>query len=128
MEADRVVLDSVRESMLHLVRNAVDHGVEPPAVREAAGKPREGAVTVSAALRGDRIVVAVQDDGAGVDTAQVRAYIDQHNVPYNPLHDKGFVSIGCAPCTRAIRAGEDFRAGRWWWEDNSKKECGLHAS
>ncbi|WP_299759416.1 phosphoadenylyl-sulfate reductase [uncultured Pontibacter sp.] len=49
------------------------------------------------------------------------------NIPYNPLHDKGFVSIGCAPCTRAIAAGEDFRAGRWWWEDNSKKECGLHA-
>ncbi|PRY09706.1 phosphoadenylylsulfate reductase (thioredoxin) [Pontibacter ummariensis] len=49
------------------------------------------------------------------------------HIPYNPLHDKGFVSIGCAPCTRAIREGEDFRAGRWWWEDNSKKECGLHA-
>ncbi|MFD1186042.1 phosphoadenylyl-sulfate reductase [Pontibacter rugosus] len=49
------------------------------------------------------------------------------NIPYNPLHDKGFVSIGCAPCTRAIAEGEDFRAGRWWWEDNSKKECGLHA-
>lgn len=62
------------------------------------------------------------------DTPAVREYIDQHDVPYNPLHDKGFVSIGCAPCTRAIRAGEDFRAGRWWWEDNSKKECGLHAA
>jgi len=62
------------------------------------------------------------------DTAAVREYIDSHNVPYNPLHDKGFVSIGCQPCTRAIRAGEDFRAGRWWWEDNSKKECGLHAA
>ena len=61
------------------------------------------------------------------DNQQVRSYIDQHNIPYNPLHDKGFVSIGCAPCTRAIRPGEDFRAGRWWWEDNSKKECGLHA-
>ena len=59
-------------------------------------------------------------------TEQVRDYIDQHNIPYNPLHDRGFVSIGCAPCTRAIKAGEDFRAGRWWWEDNSKKECGLH--
>lgn len=59
-------------------------------------------------------------------TDEVRAYIDQHNIPYNPLHDRGFVSIGCAPCTRAIRQGEDFRAGRWWWEDNSKKECGLH--
>ncbi len=60
------------------------------------------------------------------DAAMVRDYIDQHDVPYNSLHDKGFVSIGCAPCTRAVRAGEDFRAGRWWWEDNSKKECGLH--
>jgi phosphoadenosine phosphosulfate reductase len=56
----------------------------------------------------------------------VKQYVAQHNVSYNPLHDKGFVSIGCAPCTRAIQAGEDFRAGRWWWEDNSKKECGLH--
>ncbi len=59
-------------------------------------------------------------------TDEVREYINQHNIPYNPLHDRGFVSIGCAPCTRAIKAGEDFRAGRWWWEDNSKKECGLH--
>jgi phosphoadenosine phosphosulfate reductase len=60
------------------------------------------------------------------DAAAVRSYIDDNDVPYNVLHDKGFVSIGCAPCTRAIRAGEDFRAGRWWWEDNSKKEYGLH--
>ena len=51
-----------------------------------------------------------------------------HVIPYNPLHDRGMVSIGCAPCTRAIRPGEDFRAGRWWWEDQSKKECGLHES
>ncbi|RYC66430.1 phosphoadenylyl-sulfate reductase [Spirosoma sordidisoli] len=58
---------------------------------------------------------------------QVKQYIKDHNVPYNPLHDRGFVSIGCQPCTRAIQPGEDFRAGRWWWEDNSKKECGLHA-
>jgi phosphoadenosine phosphosulfate reductase len=58
---------------------------------------------------------------------QVQSYVKANNVPYNPLHDKGFVSIGCAPCTRAIREGEDFRAGRWWWEDESKKECGLHA-
>lgn len=59
-------------------------------------------------------------------TEDVRSYIDDNNVPYNSLHDKGFVSIGCAPCTRAIKPGEDFRAGRWWWEDASKKECGLH--
>ena len=58
---------------------------------------------------------------------EVKAFIKKHNIPYNPLHDKGFVSIGCAPCTRAIREGEDFRAGRWWWEDSSKKECGLHS-
>jgi phosphoadenosine phosphosulfate reductase len=60
-------------------------------------------------------------------TEKVREYIDGYNVPYNSLHDRGFVSIGCAPCTRAIKAGEDFRAGRWWWEDASKKECGLHS-
>ncbi|WP_448698906.1 phosphoadenylyl-sulfate reductase [Mucilaginibacter sp. AW1-3] len=56
----------------------------------------------------------------------VKTYIKQYNIPYNPLHDKGFPSIGCAPCTRAVAEGEDFRAGRWWWEDQSKKECGLH--
>lgn len=57
---------------------------------------------------------------------EVRSFVNKNGIPYNPLHDKGFVSIGCAPCTRAIREGEDFRAGRWWWEDASKKECGLH--
>ena len=57
---------------------------------------------------------------------QLIAYIQKEKIPYNPLHDKGFVSIGCAPCTRAILPGEDARAGRWWWED-SKKECGLHS-
>ncbi len=56
----------------------------------------------------------------------VKAYVKEKNVPYNPLHDKGFPSIGCQPCTRAVQPGEDFRAGRWWWEDASKKECGLH--
>lgn len=55
-------------------------------------------------------------------------FVKQHHIPYNPLHDKGFPSIGCAPCTRAVGEGEDFRAGRWWWEDQSKKECGLHAT
>jgi phosphoadenosine phosphosulfate reductase len=59
-------------------------------------------------------------------TEETKNYIAKNHVPYNPLHDKGFVSIGCAPCTRAIKPGEDFRAGRWWWEDADKKECGLH--
>lgn len=57
---------------------------------------------------------------------QVKDYVKANHVPYNVLHDKGFVSIGCEPCTRAIKPGEDFRAGRWWWEQNSGKECGLH--
>ncbi|UEG54362.1 phosphoadenylyl-sulfate reductase [Mucilaginibacter daejeonensis] len=58
---------------------------------------------------------------------EVKQYIKENNVPYNSLHDRGFPSIGCQPCTRAVQPGEDFRAGRWWWEDQSKKECGLHS-
>ncbi len=57
---------------------------------------------------------------------EVRAYIKTNNVDVNPLHQKGFVSIGCAPCTRAIKENEDIRAGRWWWERPDQKECGLH--
>lgn len=59
---------------------------------------------------------------------EVWAYIRRHQVPYNALHDQFYPSIGCAPCTRAISLGEDIRAGRWWWEDPSSKECGLHVS
>lgn len=58
---------------------------------------------------------------------QVWDYIRENNVPYNKLHDQGFPSLGCQPCTRAIEEGEDVRAGRWWWEDPDSKECGLHA-
>ncbi len=57
---------------------------------------------------------------------QVWEYIRANNVPFNVLHDRGFPSIGCAPCTRAIKPGEDVRAGRWWWENPEFKECGLH--
>ena len=56
----------------------------------------------------------------------VLKYLKENKVPYNELHDKGFISIGCSPCTRAIKEGEDIRAGRWWWESKDKKECGLH--
>jgi len=75
-----------------------------------------------------------EDDGSGRRKispiadwtwAEVWAYVQKYDVPYNPLHDQFMPSIGCAPCTRAIAVGEDFRAGRWWWED-STKECGLH--
>lgn len=57
---------------------------------------------------------------------QVWDFIHAHNVPYNTLHTKGFPSIGCQPCTRAIEPGEDVRAGRWWWENPETRECGLH--
>ncbi len=57
---------------------------------------------------------------------EVWAYIKKNNVPYNKLHDQGFPSIGCSPCTRAIEEGEDIRSGRWWWENPEHKECGLH--
>ena len=57
---------------------------------------------------------------------QVWEYVRANDVPYNALHDRGFPSIGCAPCTRAIKPGEDVRAGRWWWENPENKECGLH--
>lgn len=56
----------------------------------------------------------------------VTDYIKANNIPYNPLHDKGYPSIGCQPCTRPVAEGEDIRSGRWWWEDPDKKECGLH--
>jgi len=58
---------------------------------------------------------------------RVWEYIKKYNIPYNSLYSKGFRSIGCQPCTRAVRPGEDVRSGRWWWEDPDKKECGLHA-
>lgn len=60
-------------------------------------------------------------------SAQVWAYIREHEVPYNPLHDRGFVSIGCEPCTRPVNPGQHEREGRWWWEEATRKECGLHA-
>ncbi len=58
----------------------------------------------------------------------VWAYVRAEKVPYNPLHDRGFASIGCAPCTRAVAPGEDERAGRWWWENPETRECGLHVA
>lgn len=60
------------------------------------------------------------------DEERVWDYIKTYKVPYNALHDQGYPSIGCAPCTRPIREGEDIRAGRWWWENPEHKECGLH--
>jgi phosphoadenosine phosphosulfate reductase len=57
---------------------------------------------------------------------EVNKYIKENNIPYNSLHDKGYLSIGCEPCTRPVIKGQDFRAGRWWWENEGPKECGCH--
>jgi phosphoadenosine phosphosulfate reductase len=59
--------------------------------------------------------------------AEVIDYVKSNNVPYNKMHEQGYPSIGCQPCTRAINPGEDIRAGRWWWENPDKRECGLHS-
>jgi phosphoadenosine phosphosulfate reductase len=64
---------------------------------------------------------------ANWSSKQVWDYIRENDVPYNSLHDRGFVSIGCEPCTKAVLPGQHEREGRWWWEDQTKKECGLHA-
>ena len=94
------------------------------------GLRREQAVT-----RGGVQKVEIDKDHGGISKInpltdwshqQVWDYIRENNLPYNKLHDRGYPSIGCAPCTRAIQPGEDIRAGRWWWENPETKECGLH--
>ena len=65
---------------------------------------------------------------ANWSSEEVWAYIRAYEVPYNPLHDRGFISIGCEPCTKPVGPGQHEREGRWWWEEETKKECGLHAS
>jgi phosphoadenosine phosphosulfate reductase len=87
----------------------------------------ENRSTVKYFERDDRFAVVKVNPLLRWTYAEVMGFIHAHDVPYNPLHDRGFLSIGCAPCTRAVKEGEDFRAGRWWWEP-SKKECGLHRS
>jgi len=82
----------------------------------------------------DQVSFVENDDANGIlklnpllswTADEVRNFVTQNRIPYNPMHDRGFPSIGCLPCTRAVLPGEDFRAGRWWWE-SSHKECGLH--
>ncbi|MDQ2664616.1 MAG: response regulator [Gemmatimonadota bacterium] len=100
IEADRVVLEALREPLLHLVRNAIDHGIESPAVRTAAGKPAEGELRVEGALRGDRLVVTVSDDGAGLDMGSIAKGLARrgHAVATDPrvlaraIFDEGFTT------------------------------------
>lgn len=109
-----------------------------PLARALAGKDAwitglrrtQSSTRADLALREDDIVhgIAKFNPLADWSEPEVWAYIREHDVPYNVLHDRGYPSIGCEPCTRAIKPGEDIRAGRWWWENQDSKECGLHVA
>ncbi len=133
----------VREKGFYSFRDSVDNRRECCAIRKV--EPLKRALSDAKAwmtgLRRDQSVTRTEteavewDEGNGMlkvnplvdwTNDDVWAYVKANKVPYNALHDQGFPSIGCAPCTRAIKPGEDIRAGRWWWENPEYKECGLH--
>jgi len=138
-EVQRMVADKG----LNLFYHSIDNRKLCCGVRktEPLGRALSGAEAWMTGLRRDQNVTRVEvgklewDDGNQLVKLNpladwlwddVWTYIRANNVPYNALHDRGFPSIGCAPCTRAIQPGEDLRAGRWWWEHPETKECGLH--
>ena len=88
----------------------------------------QSATSAELAVQEDDLSHAMQKFNPLTDWSEenVWDYLRSNNVPYNALHDRGFPSIGCEPCTRAVQPGEDVRAGRWWWENPESKECGLH--
>ena len=88
----------------------------------------QSATRAELAVQEDDLSHAMQKFNPLTDWSEenVWEYVRTHQVPYNALHDRGFPSIGCEPCTRAVQPGEDVRAGRWWWENPESKECGLH--
>lgn len=133
----------VAEDGIDGFKNAVAARLRCCGVRkvEPLARALAGAAGWITGLRGDQSAHRAGVPFAEVDTVRrlvkinplgdfsreaVRDYVRANEVPYNPLHDVGFLSIGCAPCTRAVRPGEPERAGRWWWEQEEKKECGLH--
>lgn len=132
-----------REKGFYSFRDSVELRKECCAIRKVQPLRRalSGATAWMTGLRRDQSVTRTDtpaiewDEGNGImkvnpiiewTNEDVWAYIRTNKIPYNKLHDKGFPSIGCAPCTRAIKPGEDIRAGRWWWENPEFKECGLH--
>jgi phosphoadenosine phosphosulfate reductase len=96
----------------------VDHRAAARAVRDATDLPYREFDTLHGLPKFNPLVDWTEED--------VWTYVRARQVPYNALHDHGYRSIGCAPCTRAVEPGEDVRAGRWWWENPEHKECGLH--
>ena len=142
----QAVEQMVRERGLNLFYHSIENRKQCCGVRKVEPLNRALA-TVDAwitGLRRDQVVTRVAVKKVDLDAdhggiakinpladwtwAQVMDYVKTNKVPYNVLHDQGYPSIGCAPCTRAIKPGEDFRAGRWWWERPEQKECGLHVS
>jgi phosphoadenosine phosphosulfate reductase len=125
------------------MRSSVAARLECCAIRkvEPLARVLDGAAAWISGLRADqsteraRTLLASFEEGRGLikinplfdwTRDKTAAFVRAHDVPYNALHDRGFLSIGCAPCTRAVAPGEPERAGRWWWEQEEKKECGLH--
>ncbi len=142
---DRVAVETLeREKGLYSFMESLDNRHECCGIRKVAplGRALAGLSAWITGLRRDQSVTREHLHELEVDAAhggivkvnplcnwtfdQVRAYAAKHRVPVHPLHDKGFPSIGCAPCTRAVQPGEHPRAGRWWWENPENKECGLH--
>jgi phosphoadenosine phosphosulfate reductase len=124
-------------------RQSVEARLACCSVRKVAplGRALAGASAWITGLRADQSAARAMTAYASVDSKhrvvkvnplfdwsrdRVAAFVRDRGIPYNPLHDRGFLSIGCAPCTRAIARGEPERAGRWWWEPHEKTECGLH--
>jgi phosphoadenosine phosphosulfate reductase len=134
----------VRIKGLYSFRDSLDNRHECCGIRkvEPLGRALAGLDAWMTGLRNDQSVTRTSTSEVEIDAAhggiakinplarwsmeQVRAYAHEHRVPIHPFHDQGYPSIGCAPCTRAIAAGEHPRAGRWWWEDPANKECGIH--
>ena len=134
----------IRQKGLYSFRDSLDNRHECCGIRkvEPLGRALAGLDALVTGLRNEQSVTrtdtpAIERDDAhdGIvklnpivrwTMSEVRAYADEHRVPIHALHDRGYPSIGCAPCTRAIKPGEHPRAGRWWWEDPENKECGIH--
>jgi phosphoadenosine phosphosulfate reductase len=145
--AEKFVQDNGKDAMyrsLELRKACCDFRKMVPLERALAGKKAwiTGLRREQSNARADVHDVEQQNvvvDGQPVSRAKINPladwtwgdvwyFISANNIPYNPLHDEFFPSIGCAPCTRAVTLGEDFRSGRWWWEQESAKECGLHVA
>jgi phosphoadenosine phosphosulfate reductase len=136
----------IRGKGLYSFRDSLDNRHECCGIRkvEPLARALEGLAGWMTGLRNEQSVTRTATPEVEIDRAhggivkvnplvrwsmdEVRAYAQEHRVPVHPLHDRGYPSIGCAPCTRAIKPGEHPRAGRWWWENPENKECGLHVA